>query len=754
MKKRPYRGKSFYKLIGAFFIVTLICSGAILGQYLHTANQERQQLEKSYHSMVEKSMANTAATLSYYQKTSELLSEIKGIDQLAKADVIPRESEEVKTFFNDYVWTCRLNLPSFEQPMFLYFRNSGRSFGNGDANVDPVADGMITDVMDMDMQTWDRLMETGDSAVAEIIRDPNMDFARFFFIREIYPGVVWLIGNEDSQISETLRYYYLPEGSQTIFITQNDRMISSDPEGEAAGLPITYEEVCSWEEQERLEWNGIPYFVYHQGFANETLQQVIVIPDNNARGGLEMVLTTLLATLLVSLLVGGGFSYLFAHKLYKPMEELMDALPSEGNEKKDPNEFRILNSTVQELYNRAKSYEAQLSTQSELLTNSLLTRLVIGEIQISPDILEALRRGGFPVECSQYIVFLIQIDETEEGETNTLLPKAETVSLLKQTCRSFFLNQGCPTYVVCCQGLYAGVADMTDCSIEDAAACAEEIRHFMDSELRTPISVAISAMHTQISELHEAYGEAMQVVEYSLLAGEYNTVSIYDSMANVLSDGYGSKDFLGKTNKLANTIQSGNYAQASELVHEIAGDFAAHRPASLTLGQMQFSYLTDAILLSLYDSGADPHVLKELDCDNYLRKAHGVDSLGRRASHIFTSLEERKVRSQPQERRIEQITQYIEENYQDINLSAGAVAERFHMSLPVLSNLFKQELNIGFLDYLHKYRIERAKDLILHTDHTIGDISAMVGYANSITMNRAFKRYEGVTPGWYRQKKS
>ena len=275
----------------------------------------------------------------------------------------------------------------------------------------------------------------------------------------------------------------------------------------------------------------------------------------------------------------------------------------------------------------------------------------------------------------------------------------------------------------------------------------------MDSELRTPISVAISAMHTQISELHEAYGEAMQVVEYSLLAGEYNTVSIYDSMANVLSDGYGSKDFLGKTNKLANTIQSGNYAQASELVHEIAGDFAAHRPASLTLGQMQFSYLTDAILLSLYDSGADPQVLRELDCDNYLRKAHGVDSLGRRASHIFDSLEACKVRSQPQERRIEQITQYIEENYQDINLSAGAVAERFHMSLPVLSNLFKQELNIGFLDYLHKYRIERAKDLILHTDHTIGDISAMVGYANSITMNRAFKRYEGVTPGWYRQKK-
>ena len=37
---------------------------------------------------------------------------------------------------------------------------------------------------------------------------------------------------------------------------------------------------------------------------------------------------------------------------------------------------------------------------------------------------------------------------------------------------------------------------------------------------------------------------------------------------------------------------------------------------------------------------------------------------------------------------------------------------------------------------------------------SLDDISAMVGYANSMTMNRAFKRYEGVTPGWYRQSAS
>jgi len=53
---------------------------------------------------------------------------------------------------------------------------------------------------------------------------------------------------------------------------------------------------------------------------------------------------------------------------------------------------------------------------------------------------------------------------------------------------------------------------------------------------------------------------------------------------------------------------------------------------------------------------------------------------------------------------------------------------------------------MGFLDYLHSLRIIEAKKLI-RSGHNIKEVSALTGYTNETTLIRAFKRYEGITPG-------
>lgn len=746
-KARPYRGKSFYKLMAAFFAVTLLCSMLMLGQYLNSARNERAEIEDSYQSMAEKSMNNTMNTLSHYEESSVLISRLEGIQALAEADEIPLDSPEAAEFIDSYLNTIRLNMPITEQPMFLYFTKSGRTFSRA-ASYDPLEEGIVTGLFGMNIETWERLIQTGEKGVCTIIHDPNMDFARFMYIRQVYPGVIWMIGMEDGQISEDLSYYYLPDGAQTIFITENDQTISSDLYGNDTTLPLTFKQVSSWPDYSTQTWNGQPYFVYHQDFTNGTLQQVIVIPDMSGQDSMSMTLGAVFITLAVSLLVGGLLSYLFSTTLYRPVEKMVDALPVETGHR-DRSEFQMVANTVQNLLEKAQTYENQLSSQGDLLAVSLVTRLLKGEIGMTPDISEAIRQGGFPVACERYLIFVLSIDEDEDAEIPHM-PQEEAGSLLKEMCRSFFLNSGFSAYIVLDNGFYIGIVDLDGGAVEDVEACAEKIQNFTVSELQTQVSVALSDEHTELGELREAYQEAMQVVEYHLLTGEFGKVGAYNRLSGLIAGGTGSREFLAKVNKLSNSIQSGNYAQAIALLKEIEDVYTRH-PSPLPQAQLQISYLTDSILLSLLDGGTDPELLKGLHCSDTLRQARDIDSLCRRTRNILEHLEAMKEPNRPQEKRIEQITQYIEENYQDINLSAGAVAEHFHMSLPVLSNLFKQELNVGFLDYLHKYRIERAKDLIINTDHTIGDISSMVGYANSITMNRAFKRYEGVTPGWYRQ---
>lgn len=100
---------------------------------------------------------------------------------------------------------------------------------------------------------------------------------------------------------------------------------------------------------------------------------------------------------------------------------------------------------------------------------------------------------------------------------------------------------------------------------------------------------------------------------------------------------------------------------------------------------------------------------------------------------------------------IQQVAEYIRQNFVDANLSAGLVADTFHISLPWLSIHFKEEMGMGFLDFLHNCRLNNAKIYLKESSMNIRDIAIACGYTNSATFSRAFSRYEGITPSQYRQ---
>ncbi len=101
----------------------------------------------------------------------------------------------------------------------------------------------------------------------------------------------------------------------------------------------------------------------------------------------------------------------------------------------------------------------------------------------------------------------------------------------------------------------------------------------------------------------------------------------------------------------------------------------------------------------------------------------------------------------PTEQKLEMIMDYIANNYQNPELSANRLSELFHISLGHLSRAFKQKTGIKLIDYIHLTRVRQARTLILETDSNLHDIALAVGYAGEWSLNRAFKRYESVTPG-------
>ncbi|ANF97335.1 response regulator transcription factor [Paenibacillus bovis] len=95
--------------------------------------------------------------------------------------------------------------------------------------------------------------------------------------------------------------------------------------------------------------------------------------------------------------------------------------------------------------------------------------------------------------------------------------------------------------------------------------------------------------------------------------------------------------------------------------------------------------------------------------------------------------------------------QYIKQNYAQ-NISLQQVADHVNLSFGYLSNLFKKELQITFIDYLNRYRIERAKELLIGTNLKSYDIAVQVGFSPEYTyFSKVFKKVTGLNPNEYRR---
>ncbi len=102
-------------------------------------------------------------------------------------------------------------------------------------------------------------------------------------------------------------------------------------------------------------------------------------------------------------------------------------------------------------------------------------------------------------------------------------------------------------------------------------------------------------------------------------------------------------------------------------------------------------------------------------------------------------------------RNIVDILTYIHEHYLDDNFSVKYMAGYFDTSVSNLSHFFKKNMQISISAYVEQIKFDRAKSLLTESDRKVSEIAQMLRYANSTVFIEMFKKYEGITPGNYRE---
>ena len=81
----------------------------------------------------------------------------------------------------------------------------------------------------------------------------------------------------------------------------------------------------------------------------------------------------------------------------------------------------------------------------------------------------------------------------------------------------------------------------------------------------------------------------------------------------------------------------------------------------------------------------------------------------------------------------------------------SAILERTNVSHEHLCRIMKKSLGITPLDYVTNIRMQRACDLLLHTEGDISSIALLTGYSSQSHFISAFKKKYNLTPAAYRK---
>jgi len=102
------------------------------------------------------------------------------------------------------------------------------------------------------------------------------------------------------------------------------------------------------------------------------------------------------------------------------------------------------------------------------------------------------------------------------------------------------------------------------------------------------------------------------------------------------------------------------------------------------------------------------------------------------------------------QRLVQRAMAYIHENYKS-SISRSDIADHLCINEQYLSRCFKNEVGIGPITYLSRYRIEKAKQLLDEGELSITQVAMEIGLSSQSYFSRLFQQETGLSPSAYRR---
>lgn len=269
--------------------------------------------------------------------------------------------------------------------------------------------------------------------------------------------------------------------------------------------------------------------------------------------------------------------------------------------------------------------------------------------------------------------------------------------------------------------LVDGILIYLVCSDSEKSKLEESIQNFLNRD----IPMGISDVNTDISELKYFYQQAKE--RLFALNKEENCSQYPEREVSSLKTAVDNSDVKRAgllLDELLDVIEVVDDTMSSVILWEVSEIFKVDREQLLRLQK------DNRDNLKAFSIG----FLKEMK--------KKVETLKKRETEKNSGYKKRDIMD---------VLNYIYENYLDDNFSVKSIASHFQTSVSNISHFFKKNMEVTISQYVEQIKLERAKEMLRTSDKKVSEIAEILRYANSTAFIEMFKKYEGVTPGVYRE---
>jgi len=267
--------------------------------------------------------------------------------------------------------------------------------------------------------------------------------------------------------------------------------------------------------------------------------------------------------------------------------------------------------------------------------------------------------------------------------------------------------------------------------------------------------VAAGAEVDSLGRLSESYADARRLLSLFAFRSDVSIVSYATARERQLNDGY---ELHCMIDRLGSSLQSGDQAAVDSDLDRIF-DTIASGFISLDTVHHVVRDLCYRVIRFLRDRNMG-HGAIHADIAGFLGYEADIKSLQvlqdfvkRFYRRAVASIREQGSHSAVRREIVEAAISFVDDHLGNTQLSLQLVSDDVGVSLSNLSRLFKAETGENFSTYVTARRIDLARSLFDEDPELfVKDVSEIVGYDNTHSFTRAFRRHLGVSPTIYRER--